>query len=93
MADKKMSGKQSPKGQIDLEDFIAGADQTGAAPKVSAKPATRAVGRPPMSDKEVRNKSLQIKLTQAEHDALSKEAGHVPLSTYARIMMQEKGII
>ncbi len=103
MTDERMKGKQAIQGATSLDAFIAGSDLVSEKPKSSEKTLkprvekkpklTKRVGRPAMSDKEVRNKSLQIKLTEAEFQALKEEAGMVPISSFVREKMKIKKII
>lgn len=105
MTQKKMTGKPTEATPLSLDDFIQAADPA-TAPKVasseavvvtkavSAPPAPKkSVGKPPMASGEVRNKTVQITMTEAEYAALKERAGRVPISTFARDEMKENGII
>lgn len=89
----KMNPKQKVSSGVDLMTFVQGADpQETSAPKQTAI-GTKRAGRPPNPVDEVRNKNLQIKLTEAEYNALKDEAGRIPLAVYIRDKMKDHGII
>lgn len=93
----KMNPKQKAAGGLDLMNFIQGADPQDRAGD-DASPATdtaakRSVGRPAAPAQEVRSKNLQIKLTEAEYNALKDKAGRIPLAVYMRDCLKEADII
>ena len=102
---KKMTGKPVNRSVTDISAFIEAADPVakGSAPAVEARKSSRkksisssskrGVGKPPMMSGEVRSKTMQIKVTEAEYDALLTRAAGVPLSTFVRNAMKKASII
>lgn len=89
----KMNPKQKVSSGVDLMAFVQGADPQEPTPPEPKAPETKRAGRPPNPADEVRNKNLQIKLTEAEYSALKEEAGRIPLAVYMRDKMKDHGII
>lgn len=89
----KMNPKQKVSSGVDLMAFVQGADPKETAVPQQPALSTKRAGRPPNPADEVRNKNLQIKLTEAEYNALKDEAGRIPLAVYIRDKMKDHGII
>ena len=101
MKQKKMTGKPTGAATVSLDAFIAGADPVTEPQKSPSKTskgerqttAKRGVGKPPMTNDEVRKKTVQITLTEQEYAALKKRAGKVPISTFVRDEMKSKDML
>lgn len=102
---KKMTGKANTGSVADISAFIEAADPVSEAqnspverPKSEKAPKVpsvdkRGVGKPPMASEEVRSKTVQVKVTEAEYAALKAQAAGVPVSTFVRDQMKGKKII
>ena len=102
---KKMTGKPAPVEPTSLDAFIGGADPVTAPQKQPSEPSKSSkgtaaakstkgrVGKPPMAAEEVRNRTIQIKVTENELEALKAKAGGVPVSSYLRDRLKEGEIL
>lgn len=102
---KKMTGKANTGSVADISAFIEAADPVSEAQnspverpnseKAPKAPSVdkRGVGKPPMASEEVRSKTVQVKVTEAEYTALKVQAAGVPVSTFVRDQMKSKKII
>ena len=105
MTEKKMNPKVDVSGGVSLDAFIGGADPVSepkkrpvARPKVQKQADVPsepkgARGRPNMPPQELKNKVVQVKLTEKEFEELRKQAGRVPLSVFLRDEMKSNGIL
>lgn len=99
MTHPKMTSKPTSSPVASLDDFIGGSDPVTAPPPIafskdSSEPKlNNKVGKPPKPSSEVRNKTVQITLTEAEYATLKQLAGKVPISTFLRDEMRLLNII
>ncbi len=93
----RLTAKQTIQGETDLSAFIKGAEApyVGEPHERAEKPTwsvTRA-GRPAEVAGEPRKAVVNVKFTEKEKRALTKQAHGVPLSSYVRTILKNHDII